>query len=126
MEAVPRSMNSPRNQEPISFPKLPQEFSDKLFNGYVSKYVQEIQVTLKRRKEQLEAERAELQAPFEANVQILTALDTMRDTAAEAINSLERLADEERALGHTLTSLTALVPTPAPATEPDAEAAAAS
>jgi signal recognition particle receptor subunit beta len=108
------------------FPKLPQEFSDKLFNGYVAKYVQELQATLKRRKAELEAERAELQAPFEANAQILTALDTMRDTAAEAINSLERLADEERALGHTLTSLTTLVPTPAPATEPEAETAAAS
>jgi len=106
------------------FPKLPQEFSDKLFNGYVAKYVQELQATLKRRKAELEAERAELQAPFDANAQILTALDTMRDTAAEAINSLERLADEERALGHTITTLTVTVPTPAPVTEPEIETAA--
>ncbi len=108
------------------FPKLPQEFSDRLFNGYVGKFTKELHAALKRRKAELEEERAQLQAPFEANAQILSALDTMRDTAAEAINSLERLAEEERALGHTLTSLTAPVPTPAPIIEPETETAAAS
>jgi hypothetical protein len=87
------------------FPKVPQEYSERLINGYVTQFVQEMQNALRRRKAELEQERAKLQLPFEANVQILAALDTMRDAATEAINGLERLAEEERALGHTITSL---------------------
>jgi hypothetical protein len=88
------------------FPKSPQSYSDRLVSGYTAKYVQEMQSALKERRAELEAERQILLAPFEANVRILEALDKLRDAAADAISGLERLAEEERALGHTVPSLT--------------------
>jgi hypothetical protein len=113
------------------FPQSPKSYSDRLLAGYVTKFVQEMQGTLKQRQAELEEERRLLQAPFEANVRILTALDTLRDAASEAINGLEKLAEEERALGHSVPSLglaaavvePAEVPVPEAAPEPEEVAA---
>ena len=100
------------------FPKLPQAHADRLLGDYIAKFKQGLQTAFSQRQADLEQERAALQAPFEANARILATLDTLRDNAAQAIADLERIADEERGLGHTVP---ALAPESAPETIPAEE-----
>jgi len=87
------------------FPKLPQQHTERVLAAYTAKFRQELQNAFRQRQVELEQERAQLQAPFESNTRILTALDTLRDTATQAIADLERIAEDERALGHTVPAL---------------------
>jgi signal recognition particle receptor subunit beta len=97
------------------FPKLPQAHADRLLSDYVAKFKQGLQTAFGQRQTALEQERADLQAPFEANARILATLDTLRDSAGQAIADLERIAADERGLGHTVP---ALATDPAPETIP--------
>lgn len=77
------------------FPALPSAYSERLLNTYVEKFCQEVTGGLKRVREKLEAERAERQAPHEANTQVLAAVTTLNERVTTVSEQLNALAEKE-------------------------------
>lgn len=74
------------------FPLLPGRFSEKLLANYITKFRDGIALGLEQLRMDLEKQRADLQAPFDANVRILESFATLDETAAAVSEELNKIA----------------------------------
>ena len=64
------------------FPSQPGKFAERLLTGYVTKFRDEVVNSLREQRAQLELQRAERQAPFDANTQVLAAMHALNEQAS--------------------------------------------
>jgi signal recognition particle receptor subunit beta len=79
-------------------PTLPAQFTESLLTGYVHKFRTDLTDALRERREGLARRRAELQQPYDSNLQLLRALDQLDQTAERVAVTLREIAEQERAL----------------------------
>jgi hypothetical protein len=77
------------------FSTLPAKYAQGLLSDYVGKFRTSVLVGLQKRREELEAERAARQTPFEANTQLLATLKELREQTTQIARELESLAEVE-------------------------------
>ena len=94
---------------------LPGQFADRLLNAYAAKFREDVMDRLQGQREQLAAEREARRTPFEANGQVITALEALRTCATEVEAALRRISEEENAA----------LPVGSPTPEPEPELAPA-
>jgi hypothetical protein len=80
------------------FPTLPAQFAESLLTGYVHKFRTDLTDALHDRREELARRRAELQQPFDSNLQLLRALNQLDQTAERVSLTMLEIAEQERAL----------------------------
>ena len=80
------------------FPRLPGRFSEKLLANYATKFRDGVVLGLGDLRTNLEKQRADLQAPFDANVRILASLSALDETSAAVNEELNKIAALENAV----------------------------
>ena len=94
-EALLGTIDSAVNEK---FPLLPGRFSERLLAGYIAKFRESVIAGLNELRANLEKQRADLLAPFEANARILASLATLDETAVTVGAELNKIAVLEDAL----------------------------
>jgi len=89
------------------FPALPGRYSESLIANYVAKFDETVLEQLRALRETLAKERAERQAPFDINQQILTSLDELKAQAATVLTEIDGMMHREvpHPLAHAAASL---------------------
>lgn len=77
------------------FPALPKTYSTRLLEDYIKKFSTEVIAGLRGLRDQLQAERAERQAPFEANTRLLEAMKALSERVGKVTGELDDLAKRE-------------------------------
>jgi hypothetical protein len=79
------------------FPAFPGKFAERLLTGYVTTFRDQLVTGLREARAQLERERADRQAPFDANTQVLAAMEALNEQASRVAAEIARLAEKENA-----------------------------
>jgi hypothetical protein len=78
-----------------AFSTLPAKYAQGLLSDYIAKFRTSVLVGLQKRRDELEAERAARQTPFDANAQLLATLEQLREQTTQIARELESLAEVE-------------------------------
>jgi len=76
-------------------PALPKAYSTRLLEDYIKKFSTEVIAGLRGLREQLQGERADRQAPFEANTRLLEAMKALAERVSKVTGELDDLANRE-------------------------------